>query len=149
MREATHSDPAWRDRSNFIIATDIDPGETDIDTEQLWARKLDDGAFEICCIPFFAYNLSLGDVVLTDADYMVRNVVKESGYRSFRVAVFWPKNRNDDILESILRPGVFHEWSSPKLLALSANSKEMVKYLTTTLDNMQNDKMLHYELSRI
>jgi len=59
-REAVHREPAWRERSNFIIASAIDAANTDMTTEQLWARKIDDRHFEICCIPFFAYNVALG-----------------------------------------------------------------------------------------
>lgn len=36
IREAVHRDPVWRDRSNFIIGAAIDPGDTNIATEQLW-----------------------------------------------------------------------------------------------------------------
>lgn len=73
-REAVHREPMWRERSNFIIATAIDSANTDISTEQLWARKVDDRHFELCCIPFFAYDLALGDVVETDSDFLVQGV---------------------------------------------------------------------------
>ena len=43
-----------------IIAASIDPGSTGITTEQLWARRLDEERFEVCCIPFFAYDVALG-----------------------------------------------------------------------------------------
>lgn len=83
--EAVHRDPVWRERSNFIIATEVDPADTNVTTEQLWARKVDDCHFELCCIPFFAYDLALGDVVEVDADYMVRRVSTASGRYVFRV----------------------------------------------------------------
>jgi hypothetical protein len=37
--------------------------------EQLWARQVGDRRFEICCIPFFVYDMALGDVVETDANH--------------------------------------------------------------------------------
>src|SRR5947209_2116831 len=63
-REAVHSEPVWRDRSNFIIAAEV-LGGGDTRTEQLWARQVDEHRFEVCCIPFFVYDVALGDVVVT------------------------------------------------------------------------------------
>jgi hypothetical protein len=45
------------------------PGGTKVTTEQLWARQVGDRHFELCCIPYFVYDLALGDVVEIDADY--------------------------------------------------------------------------------
>lgn len=50
--EARHNEPAWRDRANFVIAADIAGSPDKREWEQLWARKLSDTRFEICCIPF-------------------------------------------------------------------------------------------------
>jgi hypothetical protein len=46
VREAVHRDPVWRDRADFIIATRIDPGETGVGTEQLWARRVGELVYE-------------------------------------------------------------------------------------------------------
>lgn len=70
MREAVHRDPVWRDGADFIIAARIDPGDTGVDTEQLWARRIDDGRHELCCIPFFAYDLALGEHAQEVADVL-------------------------------------------------------------------------------
>ena len=74
FREAVHSDPVWRDRSNFIIATPIEPGEAGVTAERLWARRVDDRHYQLCCIPFFAYDLALGDVI-----EIVRGLLGDSG----------------------------------------------------------------------
>lgn len=84
VREAVHQEPVWRDRSNFVIAAAV-PGGGDTETEQLWGRQIDERRFEICCIPFFVYDLALGDVVETDGDYIVERVVEPSGRYVFRV----------------------------------------------------------------
>lgn len=86
VRKAVHQDPVRRDRSNFIVAGPIRDGG-DIKTEQLWARRDDEGRrFEVCCIPFFAYDLALGDVVETNAGFLVERVVRQSGRYVFRDA---------------------------------------------------------------
>ncbi len=41
--------------------------------------------FTICCIPFFVYDIALGDTVGTDDSSTVRKVVKRSGRHVARV----------------------------------------------------------------
>ncbi len=83
-REAVHPEPVWRERSNVVIAAFV-PDGGDTETEQLWARSIDDRRSEICCIPFFVLDLALADVVETDGDYLVRRVVEPSGRYVFPV----------------------------------------------------------------
>lgn len=84
VRQVQHVDPIWRGRSDFIIAAEIDPSGSGITSEQLWARQISAHTFEICCIPFFVYNLALGDIVETNHHYVVTRVVGESGRLVFR-----------------------------------------------------------------
>jgi hypothetical protein len=83
---AVHLHPVWRDRADFIIAASI-TGLAGARWEQLWARQLSRDEFEICCIPFFLYNLSLGDVVQTEPRdqkrYVVSRVLLDAGYSEF------------------------------------------------------------------
>ena len=67
----------------------VDDPKNEIAKEQLWTRKIDAFRFEICCIPFFIYNLSLGDEVDTDDNFTVKNIARPSGQYTFRV---WAKN---------------------------------------------------------
>lgn len=82
--EAVHRHPA-----NLIIGTAIDPGDTDMTTEQLWARRIDDAHYELCCIPFFAYDLALEDVVEVEVDssFQVTRVSAPSGRHVFRSCI--------------------------------------------------------------
>jgi hypothetical protein len=76
-KDAVHSDPVWRERADFIIGAPV-PEEGR--AEQLWARRLGEPLlFEICCIPFFLYDVALGDVIQTDASYELARIVKPSG----------------------------------------------------------------------
>lgn len=134
VREAVHRDPIWRDRANFIIATVIEPGDTGITTEQLWARKVDDSHFELCCIPFFVYDLALGDIVEVDADYLVRRVSRPSGRYVFRVH-FDRGNLGlrDEVVLGLTERGALVEWSSPSMFAVdardAAHGQEIADYL--------------------
>jgi hypothetical protein len=67
-----------------MIAADISSCTPDADREQLWAKRLGDTEFEICCIPFILFDVALGDVVQTSSDYWFQRVLKPSGRFVFR-----------------------------------------------------------------
>jgi hypothetical protein len=82
-----HLSPLWEEKSDFLIHAVI----TDADDmlEQLWARRIKDNRFEVCCVPMFARNLALGDVVKTvewsGFEHVVDAVVEPSGHYAYRV----------------------------------------------------------------
>jgi hypothetical protein len=88
---ATHDEPAWRSRSDYIIFANLSEWSLD-GWEQLWANRTGDD-FIICCIPFFTYGIALGDTVCVGPsegrDYVITNVRNKSGHR---VARLWLKN---------------------------------------------------------
>ncbi|MFZ1452627.1 MAG: DUF4265 domain-containing protein [Ferruginibacter sp.] len=148
VREATHDEPVWRERSNFILATAIESGNTDVTTEQLWGRKIDDRHFELCCIPFFAYDLALGDVVETDESYLVRRVSTRSGRYVFRVwfgESFHPRDEVASKLESL---GALLEWSSPNLLAVDARDAAHAQQIADYLQEQEDATRLMYETGK-
>jgi len=118
--EATHQDPVWRSKSDFIIGIAVDPDDTNVSSEQLYARKIDDRHFELCCIPFFVYDLALGDVVETDVHYTVSKVVTPSGRFVFRVWFGGSSYPKHEITEALSAMGALLEWSSRDLLAVDA-----------------------------
>jgi Domain of unknown function (DUF4265) len=149
--EARHNEPVWRNRANFVIAADIASSAEKQEWEQLWARKLSDTRFEICCIPFFAYDLALGDEVETDANYVLRRVVKPSGRATFRV---WFGNSMDSsdrnrVMEFIQRERCEYEWSSENLLAIDAPTTETAKALAVALEALQQSGQVTFETGRI
>lgn len=148
IREATHAEAVWRERSNFVIATAIESANTDITTEQLWARKIDEAHFELCCVPFFAYDIALGDVVETDSQYMVKRVVHRSGRFVFRVWFgdsFQPRREVADQLEAL---GALLEWSSPNLLAVDAADEKLARTLSGWLLGQEQQGHLVYETGK-
>ena len=84
-----HQDPAWREHANFIISAELPEKDRPKRFEQLWARQVADARFEVCCIPFFVFDLALGDMVATSPrggrKYVVEKVVEPSGRYVFRV----------------------------------------------------------------
>ncbi|SRR5579885_3380577 len=118
---ATHSVPAWRRKANFIIRADLAKHGMPERLEQLWARKIDVNTFEICCIPFFTYGFSLGDLVETNAEYTIQRIVEKRGHISLRAAV--TRLENQDKIHETLHArvdsiGLLHEWFSPGYLSV-------------------------------
>ncbi|WP_205829056.1 DUF4265 domain-containing protein [Microbacterium sp. B19(2022)] len=149
QQEATHREPVWRERSDFIIGIPIDPGNTDVITEQLWARKVSESTFEICCIPFFAYDISLGDVVEVDASFEVKRVVERSGRYVFRVHVKDSiSSVAADVVRSIEAQGGLVEWSSPRLFAVDADNSIKAQEIANLLQQMEEQGLLVYETGR-
>lgn len=147
---ARHNEPAWQSRANFIIVADITSNPDKGEWEQLWARKLSESRFQICCVPFFVYDLALGDEVETDADHVIRRVVRPSGHFTFRVWFGDSKNPDDRtrVMDLIRREGCEHEWSSQNLLAIDAPTQEKAENLADVLGSLQQGGQLTFETGR-
>src|SRR5215469_809008 len=55
-----HDEPAARSRTNYILRLSLAAAGLPGRYEQVWTRTEDKVSFELCCIPFFTYDLSLG-----------------------------------------------------------------------------------------
>jgi len=151
---AAHLNPVWRERANFIIDANIESGGSPRRYEQLWAWKLSENRFEICCIPVFAYDLALGDEVSTRTEgerlYVVDKVVKPSGRFTFRV---WfgdsstPAVR-DEVIERLSALGVLFEWYSQSLLAVDGENQELAQAVADFLKGKEDLQQLNYETGR-
>ncbi len=133
-----HLKPVWREKADFIIgAEDINKTSSTKVWEQLWCRTISENSFEICCIPFFLYDLSLGDEVKTDHDYWIQKVIKPSGHLTFRVWFDKPNNevRRKELVSQIINHGCLYEIYSNKLIAIDAPNEllasEIADYLFT------------------
>lgn len=147
-----HADPVWRGRSNFIINAEL--GEEDLPHrfEQLWTRQLGEDRFEICCIPFFLFDVALGDVVTTaprgGRQYVLDRVVEPSGRFVFRVWFGESFHPRDEIAEELTQLGALLEWSSVNLLAVDAADAAHAQGVAGFLHTRQELGQLLYETGR-
>lgn len=148
MREIVHRNPVWRERSNFILAARIEPDATGVSTEQLWGRQIDERHFELCCIPFFAYNLSLGDIVETDGEYLVSEVCHASGRYVLRVWFGDSFHPREDVAAALEGLGALLEWSSLNLLAVDACDQEHAQQIADYLQECEELGWLLFEKGR-
>lgn len=147
---AVHRDPVWRERADFLIVAEIDPGETLKDTEQLWARRIDECHFEVCCVPFFTYHLALGDVVRTEPraarQYVVAEVTEPSGRAVFRVWFGESTEPRVGVLSDLEALGGLLEWSSSSLLAIDVSDPVQARYVAEYLGARAAEGRLLFEL---
>ena len=148
-----HLDPVWRDKADYILRVRI-PGSFSGFTslwEQLWARKISDDLYEICCIPFFLYDVSLGDHVKTDRDDCITEVVERSGHYTFRV---WFGDSKDlticpNVLQAAHEMGCLLEFYNPNLLGIDASTLEMAEHISGYLLEKQQSGLLVYETGQM
>ena len=86
-----HEDPARRPDRAYMAMADLAPFGSPDTCEQLWLKPLDGGEYEVCCIPFRAYGIALGDRVGLSARDFVDRVVHHSGRRVLRVLFIDPR----------------------------------------------------------
>lgn len=143
--DAVHGAPVWRDRANFVIGAPL-PEEGR--SEQLWARRVGDQRFEICCIPFFLYDVALGDVVETDANYDVVRVIQPSGRFVFRVWFGEHFHPRQEVAEELEQLGALIEWSSANLLGVDAADEDHAQEIADYLIEAERAGRFVYETGR-
>ncbi|MDP3871746.1 MAG: DUF4265 domain-containing protein [Methyloversatilis sp.] len=145
---AVHSSPIWRDRANFVFAAHQGAKDGSNEWEQLWGQEVAPRRFVVCCIPFFVRDVSLGDEVEVDANFVLKRVVRASGQVTFRVWFGGKSGVNrQELLNEITAMSPLMEWSSENLLALSvtqANAPLIADYLQLR----ENEGRLQYETGR-
>jgi hypothetical protein len=138
---AIHEDPLWRAKGNFVINADLAAHGMPGRWEQLWARKVSEDRFELCCIPFFTYGMRLGDIVRTapasGKQFMVQEVVQAGGRINVRLAVSVGDERDSltpKLLSDITKVGCGAEVFKPGYIAIDIPTEEQEQQLLTLLD---------------
>ena len=150
---AVHLNPVRRDRADFIIMACLEDSGLEGHLEQLWARRLGEDRFEICCIPFFVRDIDLGDhvqVSLDEDSYMIQGVVWKSGHYTFRA---WFGNSSnprasEEVVSKRREFGYLYEWYSNNLLGIDAPSEERAEEISGYLASMEQLSSLSYETGR-
>lgn len=102
----------------------------------------------VCCIPFFVYDVALGDEVEINANSVLQRVVRSSGQVTFRV---WFGGQDAAKRQALAREmeamKPLMEWSSDNLLALSSSEAEAQR-LADYLQSREKEGLLQYETGR-
>ncbi|WP_069174386.1 DUF4265 domain-containing protein [Streptomyces griseus] len=79
-----HDDPAIMSTDQYITMVDLAPFGFAQHMEQIWLGVNEDGTYEVLCIPFRVYGMSLHDVVELDGDDVVARIVRSGRHRTMR-----------------------------------------------------------------
>ena len=137
-----HLNPVRRKKADYILRArlpDDNPGDSPKKWEQLWAKKLKDGTYEICCTPFSIYDLALGDRVKANDANILTEVVERSGNWTVRV---WFGEVDAGRRKEM---GCLMEWYSEYLLAINADSDKTAKDIVEHLKEKAITDNLEYE----
>ena len=118
---ATHTEPVWRAKTNYIVMADLTDHRLAGRREQMWTRRLPDGNFELCCLPFFTYGYSLGDVIApkdVGDNTVLGQVMIPSGRRLLRLAFHAHEPQHSLIHDAVARSGRPAEWFNPGYVAI-------------------------------
>lgn len=149
-----HASPVNRERADFIINADIAEPDKPRRYEQLWVRQLGEARFELCCIPFFLYDVALGDEVETaprdGRRYILARVLRPSGRFVFR-AWFGSSTvagAREELIGELTKAGRIFEWYSDNLLAIDAPDDAAAQALADLLAAREETGALVYETGR-
>lgn len=110
---STHESPVWRERSNYIVRLDLTDDGLPGHYEQIWTRTEDQHHHELCCIPFFTYGLSLGDMLTMTGEDGAYRVGTKSGHRTIRIAVqdeTYAHEQHEELHADLAQIGVLTEF---------------------------------------
>lgn len=149
----THPSPAWREKADFLFHAEVPAGDQPPRFEQLWGRRVSATTFEVCCIPFYIYDLSLGDIVqmrvLEGEKYIFDSVVVPSGHWTFRVLFEETNKAREPFLNNLVEMGVILEWSSVNMVAVDVASSDAVQQVADFLWKHEQDGGLVYETGKL
>jgi hypothetical protein len=151
IKTIQHFNPVWRYKANFIIGakSNYPISGYDFVWEQLWGRQILKFRFEICCIPFFIYDISLGDEVITDTKYIINEVVKPSGHYTYRV---WfggspEPNIHEIVINELKNCNCLIEEYSDNLIGIDAFADD-AQIVANILYEKEKGGLLNYETGK-
>lgn len=148
MKVIVHDEPALRADSNYIAWIALAPFGFDDQVEQVWLRRTADNTAALCCIPFRAYGVALGDTVrLTPHDSMVAEVLAGSGRRVLRALVVEPAlaTTAPELRRHITEAGLRSEWSGDRHVAIDVPPRVEPSALLDCMEACEADGNLHWE----
>lgn len=126
----THEDPVWYQIPHSVVILPLPnkPGEF----EQLVGLEVGNNQYKLICIPFFLYDIALGDIVHVDLDLPFKDrrykVVSKSGRYVFRVWFeYTPDSVKKTCLKELRKMGALTERSSKLLYAVDAENLELAQ----------------------
>ena len=111
--------------AKILFQVPDDDGSANVET--LWAYDLGGDRYKLANCPFYAYGVSLEDVVYAPYDAneeraTFKRVVSKSGNRTVRIKFdqpVEPGNRSDEVLQGLIRLGCDYEGATRKYISVN------------------------------
>lgn len=120
--------------------------------ESFWAQPLGDDRYRLENVPFCAYDLNFGDVVLATADSEtrkpeIRAVVERSGHQTLRISFCDQLSREEQepVIAALQALGGELERANAQFLAIDIPPGVSVDALRDALDELTDAGTLEYE----
>jgi hypothetical protein len=115
------------DNSGTKVLFRLPGADGSIEVEKIWATSLGGDRFRIASSPFWAYGVSLHDVVLApfsqdEGMHVFQEVAEKAGNRTVRVALAMPVeegNLSGDLVNALVALGCTHESASRIYIAVT------------------------------
>lgn len=120
--------------------------------ESFWAQPLGDDRYRLENVPFCAYDLNFGDVVLATADSEtrkpeIRAVVERSGHQTLRISFCDQLSREEQepVIAALQALGGELERANAQFLAIDIPPGVSIDALRDALDELEDAGTLEYE----
>ena len=128
------------------------PTDTDLCSEVIFANSLGEGRFRVCNIPFYAYNLNLGDIVYASVsadDSLPVYRFTEAGSGNKTMRVYFPVALDNKerlaFMGKMNRLAANVEWANGHLCALSLPTPVVFDTVFDALDKLETGGKLWFE----
>jgi hypothetical protein len=140
---AEHALSPWLEVADDYVMAPVDGGH-----ETLPVRSLGDGRYEVCCVPFFVYDVDKGDVVTRDADSVFQGVSWKSGDVGFRFRSEADHETIAEVVEVLERAGAIVEFDpSGRVVCVNA-ADTIASTISGMLLSLEEQDVLEYETVR-
>lgn len=139
-------------KAKLFIKLDVTDGYPPVAEESLWSTQVTETTYEIDNIPFYAKDLSLGDVVSVkknNDNLHVDQVMQSSGNSTIRVIFFNSEEQALEITHQLIKMDCEIETFSKQFIALSISKTDILERVITYLDLLSSEEKLDYEVGKI
>ncbi|WP_329557472.1 DUF4265 domain-containing protein [Streptomyces sp. NBC_00696] len=147
----SHEEPAWRGEEHYMAMVDLAQFDLPGMREQIWLREIDKaGEYEVCCIPFYAYGMALGDVVSKGESDTVGPSIRKSGRRALRVLFTAPRPLADSRLSlrrALDSVGLMSEWNGDRQVAIDVPDMSVMQPVVDAIQSEIQAKTAFWEWS--
>jgi hypothetical protein len=150
---AVHSNPAWGGTADSTALVDLAGSGLPGRAELLNTRRETGDTHLVCCIPFFAYGIALGDIVrvrrLPDGSQSIERVVSKSGHKTSRIAVAQEfRETVTPLIHDLLdERRLVHEWHRAGFVAIDTGSDADLSSLVAALGDFVKSGAIEIEVA--